>query len=312
VVVVAAGKANAKPMAQLMSQAGFQADPVDAGERDLALLVKKADLVVVCGKPGDPIQWTKQHYEALEGKKVLAVGSSGAKFLEHGGLLIGDPHGWHDQTIPKRVKVPASLADTPFKNLVKEPYPIAAEGFWTLVNDGTGGVASTAIYDGGSFPKGTLGIGLEESDLHHWLIAKQGDYVFWGTGVHEKSLTPEGKALFLNLCTALIACPSEPVVFPEKKFLKMGDNPGVLKGHHRDRTYIKPTATGTLRLTLKWDRPHDMMLMTDADRVDGKSPLSTKWEITSGDLGKTLMVEVGSFDLAEGAETPYRLILSGP
>lgn len=318
VIVVSAEKGDAKPVAHVLSQAGFGADVADAGDRDLAALVKKADLVVVCGKPGSPNRWSKEHFEILEGKKVLAVGPSGAKFLGLGGLLIGDPHGWIDQGLPKRVRVSSQLGDSAFKNILKEPYPIPAsaftspEGILTLITDGSGGPTSTAIYDGGSFPKGTLGIGLEESDHHHWLIAKQGNYVLWGAGIHDRSLTPEGRALFLNLCTALIAAASEEVVFPEKKFLKLGEHAGTLKGGYRDIYYVTPPGSGTLRATLKWKRTHDMTLMTDIDRVDGKSPLSTKWELSSSDLGKALRIEVCSFDLKDGEETPYTLTLTGP
>ena len=136
--------------------------------------------------------------------------------------------------------------------------------------------------------------------------------MLWGAGVHDRSLTPEGRALFLNLCAALISSPSGEAVFPEKTFLKVGENRAVLKGGHRDIYSVKPLAAGTLRLTLKWNRGHDMMLMTDKDRVDGKSPLSTTWEVAQGDLGTALMVVVGSFDLEEGVESPYSLILSSP
>lgn len=253
--------------------------------------------------------------DALGTARVLACGDPGAALLKTKQLLIGHPHGWLGTKLPKVIVVPHQVATGPLGQILRKPKKLTeqTEGDVSIrIHEGEGELEHIGIYDGGSFPAGTTGIGRESTDMHHWMICKQGNYTLWGANSRADALTDEGKDLFVNLCWFLAETSPEELVFPEKVYVSSGSHEGVLEGGGRDKYYLKVMQRGSLRLTLEWDQPNTMMFITHRPlrkRVDGNSPLEIKHQINEDKDGADFEIAITSFGLPEGEKCPYLLTI---
>lgn len=121
IVLVCEDKSTAKPFGELLSAAGFTVEVMSKKEKVLEVPTSEADLVILTPMSRStwgPLQWKRVQFERSQGKKILAMGDSGADFLGAGELLIGHPHVWHDPRLPKIVCILTSLQDTPFRTLL--------------------------------------------------------------------------------------------------------------------------------------------------------------------------------------------------
>jgi thiol-disulfide isomerase/thioredoxin len=254
--------------------------------------------------------WVKSLFEFGTGGKVLAMGESGAEMFGEMGLLVGSNHAWHGDRLPKDVHIPPSVLRGPFRNIFREPFDFLYDEPSELrlrLHDGPGQLAYVGIYDGGQFPKGTLGIAREVNDTHHWTVCAQGPYTLWGIDSSGNELTEQGRALFVNLAWHLLSSPSEPLQFPEKRFLSIGTNAGTLTGGGRETWYFMPEHQGTVVVTLEWQERNTMMfhVREPFQRKDGRTPLTLSMDVPEAQVSLPKKVTVGSFSLDEGESCPY-------
>jgi ankyrin repeat protein/thiol-disulfide isomerase/thioredoxin len=276
------------------------------------------DLVITlscCSAGYDRQTWNSSFLDNIGDARVLACGDAGAALLQTKDLLIGHPHGWHGTHAPKRILFPKVVTTGPLSTILQNPNNLLSTQDETIIeiHSGTEPLEHIGIYDGSKFPSGTQGIGREETDAHHWMICKQGNYTLWGANSRIDNLTPEGKKLFVNLCSFLAEASSEPLIFPEKSYLTEGKHHGILRGGATDEYSIIIQKTGKLKLTLEWHRDNTMMFMSHSPltkRVDGKSPLEIVHTINEELCRKEVHLVVGSFELPEGIECPYSITFS--
>ena len=111
IVLVCEDKSTTKPFGELLSTAGFTVEIMSKKEKVFKAATSEADLVILTpmsrGTWGS-LQWKRAQFEHSQGKKILAMGESGADFLSAGELLIGNPHGAHSRYLPKIVCIPTS------------------------------------------------------------------------------------------------------------------------------------------------------------------------------------------------------------
>ncbi len=305
-------------LGDLLRETGFTVTVADAARLFDEVPVPEADLVLIPPASEErSVPWSRSGeplFGRLRGRRVLAMGESGAEILGQGDLLVGNPNGWHGRRLPKEVALPRNLENGPFRRLLLEPSPIAvrrdaAGDAWVTIERGPGERDHVGIYDHGAFPHGTIGIGRERSDGHHWLVARQGNFTLWGADTPVESMTPEGVALLLNLCDALIQLPHEDLRWREYAVLSAGTAERVLRGGHRDHLEFVPHRPGRHTIRLEWEGPGTMTLLASdpAQRRDGRSPLAFKW--TAAEAGDPIRFKVGSFDLPEGAQRAYTVTI---
>ena len=277
----------------------------------------RADLIV-CLACCDPRRWDHKFFEWAGESRVIAMGDSGAALLEKKMLLIGHPHGWHGTRRPKVVLFPQEVLRGPYRKLLLSPNDLLkgrAGATRIEIHSGVGKLEHIGICDGGKFPEGTVGIGRELKSTHHWMIAKQGNYLLWGANSRAENLTEAGNALFVNVCGFLSNAKPEPLVFPEKRVVGSGRHKGTLVSGWRNKYYLIPTAPGKLVIRLEWSARNTMMLLVSGairKREDGVSPLVFSHEITATHLGKEIEIQIGSFALPKDKKCDYRLHIDLP
>ncbi len=323
-ILVVGAEKDAKPYAELLGVAGFTVTVRAFDVPDLEEAAAKADLVVLA--PGLPIpqqnrsQPPDHTLEKLHAKRIVAMGESGANALDGLHLLIGGMSCWSVEGGPAQVAIPKGREGTPFASILESPCAIDAardEEGWTEVTlcRAPGSCEHRESYDAGKFPEGTLGIGRSTQSLHHWGIAKQGDYLLWGPGCAAGALSFDGERLFVNVCDAMLHAKHEEVVFPAKTMLQVGKTSAKLIGGCRDKYCVVPKKAGKFRLQVRWEASWALtaLLFTPSDegddRKDGTSPLEMEWEVSTTDVDKEFRVEVMSYTLPEGEEVPYTLVL---
>jgi ankyrin repeat protein len=316
VLVIYGDKQNADGFAALLENQGLECTAIPERTAKVGLS-ESYDLVITlsCCSGGYYRQpWNANLLNEVGSARVLACGEAGAALLQTKALLIGYPNGWHGARSPKRILFPKTVTTGPFSTILRSPNDLLSIYGETIIeiHSGTEKLEHIGIYDGGTFPAGTQGIGREE-DLHHWIICKQGNYTLWGADSRIDNLTSQGKKLFVNLCSFLAEASPEPLVFPEKQYITEDKHHGVLKGGARDEYSFIIRKTGRLKLTLEWDRDNTMMFMSRkplTERVDGKSPLEIVHDVDEEICKKEFRLVVHSFQLPENIECPYSISIS--
>lgn len=318
VAIVYGEKENAEGFADLLRSADVDCQLFAKTDLDQSW-EPKVDLVVFlscCEEEGSfRTHWDPSLLDRLGTARVLACGDSGAALLQTKRLLVGHPNGWHNSHSEKVVLFPEEVIQSPVGKILSHPYDLIgnATGDYSItIHSGVPLLIHIGIYDGGHFPKGTLGIGREAGDYHHWIISKQGNYVLWGAESHISNLTSDGKKLFVNLCSYLTHAEPEELIFPEKVYLSDGIHEGVLRGGWNDQYYYAIKEAGNLTFRLEWDNEVRFMMMTHgpaSERVDGQSPLQITHELGKYDVDEELRLRITSFQLPEGEECPYRLTI---
>lgn len=317
VLLIYGDEENAKGFAELLGNSGLNCESLSQEQFNEETPGLK-DLVVAlsCCKEARRGGWDSTFFDKVGNARVLAVGDSGASLLELKKLLIGNPHGWHGSRSPKIVVFPESVVNSPLGGILQQPNDLLGAEQKEIsieIHSGTGELEHTGIYDGGHFPEGTDGIGRESTDLHHWIISKQGNFVLWGANSTSGNLTDTGKKLFVNLCWFLAKLEPQQLIFPEKNYLAIGAYNCTLKGGWRDKYYFVAEKRGPLSIRLEWGGDNTMVLMTKRPlvaRKDGKSPLTITHDITEDRIGQEFGIEVGSFSLSEGSTCEYQIIIA--
>ena len=254
--------------------------------------------------------WVKSLFEFGTRGKVLAMGESGAEMFGEMGLLIGNPHAWHGDSLPKDVHIPREVLRSSLRAIFSEPFDFLYENPSELrlrLHDGPGCLAHVGIYDGGRFPEGTVGIAREVDDKHHWIVSKQGNFALWGCDSTARELTEQGQALLVNLAWYLLNSTFEPLRFPEKRFARSGANSGTLVGGGRGLWYFVPERPGEVVFTLEWQGSNTMMfhVREPFQRKDGHSPLELRIGVSDAELHTPKKLTVGSFSLDEDESCAY-------
>ena len=282
---------NAAAFADLLKAAGLTCRTLPQTEiPDQAHAVERppdlpaADLVVflACCRGGWSAgqAWYAGLLEGLGTARVLACGNSGAALLQTRHLLIGHPNGWHGLDAPKVVLFPRDVVANAEGEILRRPHDLlgaARDDMAVEIHAGTNALEHVGIYDNGRFPEGTVGLGREPADRHHWIICRQGNYALWGADSRYEALTEDGRALFANLCWYLAHLPPQELAWPQKEFLKPGVHEAVLRGGARHQYFLALQKPGPLRLGLEWKGTNVMMFMPHdplVKRGDGRSPLA--------------------------------------
>ncbi|GEM_PF-6076039 len=326
ILLVGEGK-GAEAFRELLAACGFTVSLASREAARKAPPGEEVDLVVLLPVPiegGIPVPPTGlPSFESLKGRRVLGMGLSGAACFEEGSLLISASQSWSHDTGPYPVRVPPSLQESPLANVLTEPCPVKGQrasdgGVYLSLHDTFGPLPGKGVYDDGEFPEGTIGIGRESMDGHHWTIAKQGDYVLWACDSSVDTLTQDGLRFFVNLCDALVKAPHEELRFSPKKYLEAGELEATLKGGYRQKYYVVPKNPGTVKVTLTWNGENTMLLRAnleayqDGSADDGEQPLTATFTVGTGETGEEFEIELGSFDLPDGKSCDYRLVVELP
>lgn len=324
--LVGEGK-GAEAYRDLLAACGFTVSLASREQARKAPPADGVDLVILLPVPiegGNPVPPTGlPSFESLKGRKVLAVGLSGAAVYEEGKLLIGASQSWSIDTGPYPIRIPKSIEDTPLAKVLTEPclvkgQPASDGAVFLSSHDTFGPLPGRGVYDSGEFPEGTIGIGRESFDPHHWTIAKQGDYVLWACDSAVDTLSQDGLRLFVNLCDALVKAPHEELRFPPKKYIDAGEIEATINGGYRHKYYLVPKNPGTVKVTLTWEGENTMRLTAELEEYqdgcwdDGEQPLTATFTVGTGDVGEEVPIELGSFDLPEGKTCDYRLVVELP
>jgi len=309
VLFVYGDEANANGFVQLTESVGLSCSTMPQeeftwGQGDVQLIVT---LPCCSGR-----EWSKGVLDRCGDSRILAMGDSGAALLGTKSLLVGHPHGAQGTRLPKAVVFPKEVVNSRLGGILLRPRRLITgdeESVRIQIHHGAGKLHHVGIYDSGRFPKGTTGIGRGERTLHHWMIAKQGNFVLWGADSRADNLSEDGKNLLVNLCWYLVHAQPELLIFPEKAYLKLGDSEHVLIGGARDKFWLKPFGLKGIRLTLEWQASNTMMFMTHnpRKRVDGRSPLTIKHDISRRRGDGDMSIVVHSFRLPEGKQCKYRV-----
>ena len=268
--------------------------------------------LIICLRDCGSGSWVESLFEFGKRGKVMAIGEAGAEAFGEMGLLIGNPNGWHGDSLPKDVYIPQGVLRGPLRAVFTEPFDFLYQKPSEIrlrLCDGQGRLGHVGIYDGGTFPEGAVGIARETSDQHHWIVCSQGPYTLWGIDSFIGDLAEQGRALFVNLTWYLLNAPLEKARFPEKRFLSMGTNAGTLTGGGREIWYFMPEREGRVVFTLDWNESSTMMfhVREPFDRKDGQSPLVIRVDFSEGELGIPKRLTVGSFSLEEGRSCSYAI-----
>ena len=196
--------------------------------------------------------------------------------------------------------------------LSKSPLPISSSDSVLQVSQSGSDIG---VYDEGSPDiAGFEGIANWKNQEHHWPIARQGNYVFWGFGSSVDQLTEGGKRLLVNLMINHKLHPSIPLSQARKtvEFIQPGTVSDRINGQFpRNILHFQVRQRGRITARLSWSPPErQLTLILNGPgqvgyfaRKDGVSPIEiafdvtdknvsagTDWAITAfGDLGATVI-----------------------